>query len=91
MSPPTSVINKENVLPDMAIGQSDGGIFSTEDSSSQMNLAYVKLTKTLTSITGYAQGMLSWLNNKKHDVLGSLWSVLSTDELFWLHRENTVC
>lgn len=59
LSPPTSTINEKSALTDIAIVQSDGGIFSTEDSSSQMDLAYVKLTNKQKKLTSTG-------NNSRH-------------------------
>jgi hypothetical protein len=41
----TSVIKRENAPTGLPTGQSDEDIFSVEVSSSQMTLAYIKLTK----------------------------------------------
>lgn len=52
-SPPTSMAKKENAPIDLSIRQSDGGMFSTESSSSQMTLACVKLAKATQLDIGY--------------------------------------
>lgn len=44
LEPPRSIINKENASTNLSKGQSDGGLFSVEIPSSQLTLAYVKLT-----------------------------------------------
>jgi hypothetical protein len=41
--PPTSIMNHENAPIDLTTDQSDGGIFLTEVSFSQMSLVCVKL------------------------------------------------
>lgn len=46
LGPPTSIIDHENTTTRLlSAGQSEGGIFSTEISSSQITLAHVELTK----------------------------------------------
>lgn len=52
---PTSIINEENAPKELPTGQPDGDIFSIEAPSSQMILAYVKLTKTTTTTNEPAQ------------------------------------
>lgn len=46
LGPPTTIINHENTHTHLlSTGQSDGGVFATEISSSQITLAHVELTK----------------------------------------------